>query len=70
MLEFSIGERVSFHPQGHPVLTGMLTRYNKKSVTVITDNGQHWRVAPRLLSKVDAPEKPATHYNIFRLPHK
>jgi hypothetical protein len=30
----------------------MLTRYNKKTVTVITDNGQHWNVAPGLLRKV------------------
>ena len=31
MLEFSIGDRVSFQPEGHPELTGMLTRYNKKT---------------------------------------
>ncbi len=41
MLEFRIGDRVSFRPEGRPVLVGMLTRYNKKSVTVITDTGEH-----------------------------
>lgn len=51
MLEFKIGDRVSFHPEGHPIVVGMLTRYNKKTVTVITDNGQRWNVAPALLRR-------------------
>jgi hypothetical protein len=54
MLDFRIGERVKFHPTGGPELTGILTRYNKKTVTVVTDSGQHWNVAPGLLSRVDA----------------
>jgi hypothetical protein len=44
MLEFSLGERVSFQPEGHPVLFGVITKYNRKSVTVITETGQHWTV--------------------------
>jgi len=31
MLEFRIGERVTFHPDGRPPVTGMITRYNKKT---------------------------------------
>lgn len=53
MLEFKIGDRVSFEPDGHPIVVGMLTRYNKKTVTVITDNGQRWNVAPALLRRAD-----------------
>ena len=49
MLEFKIGDRVSFQPDGRPVVVGMLTRYNRRTVTVITDSGQRWNVAPRLL---------------------
>lgn len=52
MLEFRIGERVSFQPEGRAPVFGMLTRYNQKSVTVITEDGQQWRVAPGLLRKV------------------
>jgi hypothetical protein len=26
----------------------MLTRYNRKTVTVVTDSGERWNVAPRL----------------------
>jgi hypothetical protein len=52
MLEFSVGDRVSFHPEGSEPLLGVLTRYNKKTVTVITEQGQHWNVSPNLLRKV------------------
>ena len=51
MLDFRIGEKVRFRPTGHPELIGTVTRYNKKTVTVITDDGQHWNVSPSFLSK-------------------
>src|SRR5207344_2581406 len=57
MLEFKIGDRVEFQPEGRPLLVGVLTRYNKKSVTVVTDNGGHWNVAPGFLRRSDRPEK-------------
>lgn len=53
MLEFKIGDRVSFQPEGHRGVVGMLTRYNRKSVTVITDDGQRWNVSPTLLRRAD-----------------
>jgi hypothetical protein len=56
MLDFKIGDRVTFQPQGRPPVVGMLTRYNKKTVTVITDSGQHWNVAPAFLRKAVAPD--------------
>jgi len=55
MLEFKVGERVQFQPAGHPPVTGVLTRYNRKTVTVIADTGQQWNVAPQLLQQVDLP---------------
>jgi hypothetical protein len=51
MLEFRIGERVAFRPDGRPLVTGMITRYNKKTVSIVTDDGQRWNVAPQLLRK-------------------
>ena len=51
MLDFRIGDRITFQPEGRPPLIGIITRYNKKTVTVITDSGQHWNVAPGLLRK-------------------
>jgi hypothetical protein len=53
MLDFRIGEKVKFRPTGRPELIGTLTRYNKKTVTVITESGEHWNVAPGLLSRLD-----------------
>jgi hypothetical protein len=54
MLQFKIGDRVSFQPEGHPIVVGMLTRYNRRTVTVITDGGQRWNVAPTLLRLADS----------------
>jgi len=51
MLDFRIGDRVTFQPEGRAALFGIVTRYNRKSVTVITEGGQHWNVAPSLLRK-------------------
>lgn len=51
MLEFRIGERVTFYPEGRGPLTGIITRYNKKTVTIITDQGARWNVAPQLLRR-------------------
>lgn len=51
MLEFTVGERVQFQPAGHPLVTGVLTRYNRKTVTVIADTDQQWNVAPRFLQR-------------------
>ena len=64
MLEFRIGERVEFQPGGRAPLVGTLTRYNRKTVTVITDSGQRWNVAPGLLRLasvvVDQPARDPT----------
>ena len=54
MIEFRIGERVSFQPPDGAVVVGMLTRYNRKSVTVVTDDGQRWNVAPGVLRRLES----------------
>ena len=53
MLEFRIGDRVSFQPDGHRSVLGVLTRYNRKTVTVVTDDGQRWNVTPALLRRAE-----------------
>jgi|MudIll2142460700_1097286.scaffolds.fasta_scaffold04629_5 nucleoid DNA-binding protein len=71
MLKFRIGDRVEFQYEGRrsPVV-GMLTCYNKKTVTVITDSGQRWNVAPRLLRRAAAVVgQQAPDPNLIRL-HK
>ncbi len=53
MLEYKVGDKVSFQPDGRQPLFGIITRYNKKTVTVITEAGEHWNVGPGLLRKVE-----------------
>lgn len=39
MLDYKIGERVNFHPDGYPSLSRIITRYNRRTVTVVTRDG-------------------------------
>jgi hypothetical protein len=71
MLDFSIGQRVSFQPEGHPLLTGFITKYNRKTVTIITETGQQWNVSPVFLRKVEpSASTPAPSAQILSLPKK
>jgi hypothetical protein len=73
MLDFHVGEHVSFQPDGRPVLFGVVARYNKKTVTVVTDGGEHWNVSPSLLRKVTQEAPPATETsssNVVQLSRK
>jgi hypothetical protein len=68
MLEFRIGDRVTFQPEGRPPVIGMLTRYNRKTVTVITDDGHHWNVAPMFLRSAAPAESAETEdKNVIRM---
>ena len=69
MLAFRIGDRVAFQADGRGTVEGMLTRYNRKSVTIITEDGQHWNVAPAFLSKAAASTaaRPPARPNLVRL---
>ncbi|MFY9709950.1 MAG: hypothetical protein WA668_16885 [Candidatus Cybelea sp.] len=49
MLEFRIGDRVGFQTDRSHIIHGIITRYNKKTVTVIADDGRRWNVSPGLL---------------------
>lgn len=74
MLEFRIGDRVTFEPEGRTPMFGILTRYNKKSVTVITDDGHRWNVSPRFLrpaeSRPETIKTPASLHPNSLIPFK
>ena len=70
MLDFRIGEKVRFRPDGHPELVGTITKYNKRTVTVITDGGQHWNVSPGLLKKAAAPQQGASGSSAVQIPER
>ncbi|MCO6512079.1 MAG: hypothetical protein J5I65_14940 [Aridibacter famidurans] len=54
MMRFRIGQKVSFDPGDRQTVTGTLTKFNKKTVTVITDDGYRWNVAPGFLRDANA----------------
>lgn len=49
MIQFRIGQRVKFTDNTGQEVRGTLTKYNRKSVTVVTDDGMQWTVSPSLL---------------------
>ncbi len=52
MLDFNIGVAVCFETDGGTV-TGIISKFNKKTVTVVTQEGTRWNVSPALLSKAE-----------------
>jgi len=52
MMAFNIGARVSFESSRGGRQLGTLVKFNRKTVTVMTDNGQRWNISPHLLSPV------------------
>jgi hypothetical protein len=51
MLDFTVGERVQFQTDRGWV-RGTLTKYNRKTVTILSEDGARWNVSPFLLKRV------------------
>jgi putative flippase GtrA len=49
MASFTKGDRVTFQAPDGRALEGIVLRLNKKTISVATDNGHQWNVAPGLL---------------------
>ncbi|WP_205781096.1 hypothetical protein [Methylocaldum sp. SAD2] len=64
MLRFSIGARVTFDTDDGRTIVGTLVRYNKKSVTIVTDDHHRWNVSPTFLRPAEprdiTPTEPAS----------
>ena len=60
MLEFRIGDRVAFDRGSEAPVFGILTRYNSKSVTVVTDDGHRWNVSPSFLRRAEPSHQTKT----------
>ncbi len=50
MMKFNIGERVSFNASDGIKRSGVIIRINKKTISIDTQDGGYWNVAPGLLS--------------------
>jgi hypothetical protein len=71
MMDFNIGETVSFSPPGRGELTGMLVKYNRKTVSVLTEDGQKWNVSSHLLERVKTPKRKVKRSgNVIEMPPK
>ena len=53
LLQFSLGDRVTFETDDGRTVVGALVRYHKKTVSVLTDDGHRWNVSPRFLRPVE-----------------
>ncbi len=54
MTSFTKGDRVGFQAPDGRALEGIVLRLNKKTISVATDDGHQWNVAPGLLSLVQS----------------
>lgn len=52
VLRYNVGDVVCFTAEGGKTVTGTVVRLNRKSVSVVTKEGMHWRVSPSYLSLV------------------
>jgi len=58
MSRFNTGDRVGFQTSTGEWKSGIIQKLNKKTATILTDDGHHWNVSPGLLSPADhLPER-------------
>lgn len=56
MANFTKGDRVGFQTTDGRMVEGSVMRLNKKTVSIVTDEGQRWNVAPGLLRLIQSVE--------------
>ena len=56
MMRYNLGAQVSFEGHDGEREFGTLVKFNRKTVTVITERGQRWNVSPKYLSPVHTAE--------------
>ena len=52
MMNFHVGQSVQFIASTGQLVRGVITRHNRKSVSIVTGAGEQWRVSPSLLQTV------------------
>ena len=58
MMALSIGTQVSFDSSRHGRVFGTVFKLNRKTVSVLTEEGRQWNVSPHLLTPIkDATPK-------------
>lgn len=54
LAQFAAGDRVNFTASDGSVKFGTILRLNRKTVSLVTDDGQQWKVSPVFLRKSTA----------------
>ena len=67
LAKFSLGGKVSFNNNHGKTVTGIVVRVNKKTVSIHTDDHQHWNVSSHLLEKVGGSSKQKRADNVIEL---
>ena len=58
MTRFNIGDKVGFQAPSGQWKSGIVHRLNKKTITILTSDGQNWNVSPGFLSPAgNTPER-------------
>jgi hypothetical protein len=72
MLDFMVGERVEFESQSGQLVSGVVVRFNRKTVTVVTKDGRRWNVSPCFLRKdaIDVAAADNSKASELRLPRE
>ena len=52
MMQFNVGSKVSFEARDGCRILGTLFKFNRKTVSILAEDGTQWNVAPQLLSLV------------------
>ena len=50
MMKLNVGAKVCFDSDRHGMQTGTIIKFNPKTVVVLTDEGQRWKISPQMLS--------------------
>ncbi|EGU40369.1 hypothetical protein VII00023_22458 [Vibrio ichthyoenteri ATCC 700023] len=53
MQDFRLGDKVSFTPPNEKRITGIVTKKNTKTISILTDSGNQWNVHPTLIEPRD-----------------
>lgn len=54
LARFTMGDRVRFQANSGEWKSGVILRLNKKTASIVTDDGQRWNVHPGFLTPVDS----------------
>jgi hypothetical protein len=49
MMSYHIGQKVRFRSSAGELVEGTITRHNRKSLSLVTPAGEHWRISPALI---------------------